>query len=220
MMLGGAIKLRSKAGKGSIFTLYILKNLKQKEVTDLIENKQETTSKMIKPEVVPVSSQKIKNVLSVADKIKYPHVKDDRKSLGKKDKPILIIEDDLNFAQILLDLCHEKGYKCIHESNGAAGLVFAKQFNPVGVLLDIYLPESNGLQILDILKDDLNTRHIPVHVMNIDDKSVTSLQKGAVGFLKKPVNPGSLEVAINKIISFSADKTNQIMLIEDDKNLL
>ncbi|MEI6054760.1 MAG: response regulator [Lentisphaerota bacterium] len=214
IILGGEITIESKVGKGSIFTLYIPEDLAQGRTTILAAEKAEQE---------PVTAAEAENPVQRTEKApevprSYPSIPDDRASIKKGDNVILIIEDDQIFAQVLYDICKEKGYSCLHATEGAAGFKLAQEYQPIGILLDIYLPESNGLDILDKLKDNLATRHIPIHILSGEDQSIKSMQKGAISFIKKPVDKQSIDEAFKKIVAVNSGKTNKILLIEDNKN--
>ena len=104
------------------------------------------------------------------------------------DRVLLIVEDDINFARILLDMARQQGFKVITAQTGSAGLTLAQQFLPSAILLDIRLPEMDGWTVLDRLKHDPNTRHIPVHIMTVEEGRQRGLQLGAIAYLQKPVN--------------------------------
>ena len=135
-------------------------------------------------------------------------VEDDRESLNKEDNVILVIEDDPKFARILCVKCHERGFKCLAAATGEAGLELAGEHVPFGIILDIRLPGIDGWTVLSALKDDTRTRHIPVHVMSVEDASIESMRKGAVGHFTKPINREDLEEAFKKLEGVSAGGPN------------
>ena len=207
-ILGGEINLESSSGKGSVFTAFINGDLKIKE-------QEKNPEKAEPPKVENPQTAKT----SVKEEVSYPTLEDDRNIIKKNDQVTLIIEDDLNFARILYDNCKEKNYKCIHCADGKSGIVLAEKYLPSAILLDIRLPgEINGLQVLDLLKDNLNIRHIPVYVISVEDERINSLNKGAVGFLQKPVKDNELDKVFQKFTSAAAD-INNILIIEDDEKL-
>ena len=92
-------------------------------------------------------------------------IADDRKTLGQNDKVLLIIEDDHDFAGTLMKLGRKRGYKCLAAGDGKSGVLLATEFPVTAILLDLRLPDIDGLCVLDQLKHDLKTRHIPVHII-------------------------------------------------------
>jgi CheY-like chemotaxis protein/signal transduction histidine kinase/HAMP domain-containing protein len=148
-----------------------------------------------------------------------PSIPDDRENLTDSDKAILIVEDDPSFAGILKGLCHDKGFKALAASTGEEGLALAGEFLPTAVLLDIRLPGMDGWSVLDALKKNHRTRHIPVHVVSALDDSHDALVMGAVGFLTKPVSGEDLNTAFERIESVVEKKVKDLLLVEDNAEL-
>ncbi|MCD1258419.1 response regulator [Paenibacillus athensensis] len=146
-------------------------------------------------------------------------IPDDREGLSPQDgdKVILIIEDDARFAKVLMDLSRKKGFKCLAAGDGFTALQLAKRYVPGAILLDLGLPDMSGLKVLDHLKFDGETRHIPVHIISgRDDGAASSLKKGAVGFLPKPVTEDELEVVYTRIEHVLNERIKQVLVVEDD----
>src|SRR5205085_4167512 len=112
---------------------------------------------------------------------------DDRDTINRGDPTVLIVEDDPQFSAILLSLAHESGFKGVVTGEGAAVLPLAKRFRPDAITLDIGLPDMDGFALLDLLKRNPDTRHIPVHVISADEQNRLGLSIGAYGFSGKPV---------------------------------
>ncbi len=201
-LLGGEIRLKSEPGKGSIFTLCL-------PIAPGAGNP---------GRINPVSSVSEAADPNVASAV-MPQVPDDRDSLGKEDKVILIIEDDPNFAKILLNRCHEKNFKGLISASGEEGLTLAEKHRPEAVILDIRLPGMDGWAVLDRLKANPDTRHIPVHLMSAENASPDALKKGAVGFLTKPVQKEELDAAFRKLETFIAKEIKDLLIVEDDENM-
>ncbi|MGH9766085.1 MAG: response regulator, partial [Blastocatellia bacterium] len=125
-------------------------------------------------------------------------VADDRNNMMPGDRIVLIIEDDALFAQILLDLAHERGYKGVVAAQGDVGLRMARRYKPDAITLDIRLPDRDGWTVLDRLKHDPKTSHIPVHVITADDREYQPRQLGAFTYLRKPVTREQLTAAFDQ----------------------
>jgi CheY-like chemotaxis protein len=148
-------------------------------------------------------------------------IADDRDDIQphKNEKVILIVEDDKNFAKILLDLSKAKGFKCIAAEDGFSGLHLIKKYMPSAVMLDLGLPDINGLKMLDLLKHDSKTRHIPVHIITGKEERQASFEKGAVGFLSKPISITDLDAVFTKIEIILQESIQQVLVIEDDVHI-
>ncbi len=144
-------------------------------------------------------------------------VADDRLSISNEDKSILIIEDDSDFAKYLIRLAHQKQFKCVVATFGEAGLRLAKQIQPSAILLDLGLPDMDGKKVLEELKNNLNTRHIPVHIMSGHDRGESWQQLGVVEFLMKPVDEAKLLQIFNTIENQTNKSIKKILVIEDDE---
>jgi CheY-like chemotaxis protein len=227
-ILGGDIEMDSKENEGSLFRLYLPVKRDGKTVSP--PPKEASHSKRPKSQVKADASSKQTEVKkpkinqkngNEASTIKSTpdSVKDDRKIINKGDKFILIIEDDPDFSQILYDLAHEKGFKCLIAPNGETGLHYADYYKPDAIILDIGLPGIDGWQVMDRLKENPETRHIPVHFMSGRDKSIEAMKKGAIGFLTKPISIEEIEGAFAKIEDYISKPVKKLLVIEDDDDM-
>jgi CheY-like chemotaxis protein len=146
-------------------------------------------------------------------------IADDRENLRENEPLILIIEDDADFAKILADQCHAKGFQVLAAPTGEDGLELARRTPPGGVILDIKLPGMNGWQVLEELKLDPALRHIPVHVMSGVEGAQDALHKGAVGYLTKPASREGLDKAFSRMEEVMSKKIKDLLLVEDDATL-
>jgi CheY-like chemotaxis protein len=129
---------------------------------------------------------------------------------------ILIVEDDVNFAAILRDLVREQGFQCVVTHTAGDALVAARLYRPSGVLLDIQLPDHSGLGVLDQLKRDARTRHIPVHVTSVATVAQEVLELGAVGYAMKPVKREDLIAALHRLEEKFSQSLRRVLVVEDD----
>jgi CheY-like chemotaxis protein len=143
-------------------------------------------------------------------------VPDDRAGITTGDKVLLIVENDLTFASILLDAAHEKGFKGVVAVRGDVGLAMAKQLHPDAITLDIELPALDGWTVLDRLKHDPVTRHIPVHIISVTEEVLRGLKLGAIAHLSKPVGLEDLKTALGTISGFIERKVKNLLVVEDN----
>src|SRR5437762_3369450 len=154
---------------------------------------------------------------SVPDEVVIRPIEDDREHLREGDRVLLIIEDDVKFARIMVGMAREKGFKAVVATRGDTGLALANELMPAAITLDIQLPVVDGWAILDRLKRNPRTRHIPVHVISIVEKSQKGAAMGAFSYLEKPVSKEALEGAITHIAQFVDKKVKNLLVVEDDK---
>jgi signal transduction histidine kinase/DNA-binding response OmpR family regulator len=207
-LLGGDIHLHSQEGQGSIFTLFLPESLpKQPENISPQMSREEEYPRLPLKEM---TTSLIKDTGS-------PPVIDDRDHLQSADKTILVIEDDRKFSTILMELAREKGFKCLLAEDGRMGLQVAEQYQPQAIILDVGLPKLNGWNVMEKLKENSKTRHIPVHFMSAADQSQDAKQMGAIGYLLKPVSVGQLGEAFTRIEQFIAKTVKNLLVIVDNE---
>jgi signal transduction histidine kinase/DNA-binding response OmpR family regulator len=141
---------------------------------------------------------------------------DDRDRAPGAARSLLVIEDDVAFARVIYDLAHELEFVCAVASTAGDGLVLARQIAPSAIVLDIGLPDRSGLAVLDALKRDPATRHIPVHVASVDDYTRGALAMGAAGYALKPVDRERLAEAIKHLEAKFTQKLRRVLVVEDD----
>jgi len=210
-LLGGEIILESKEELGSEFTLHLPIYKIEKIKTESIVSKASTNN--IKAEE-PVAKQ--------PERIKYisgsipEQVPDDRENITNADKVILIVEDDTNFAKALLNYTRKSGYKGVIAVRGDAGIEMATIYNPKAILLDIQLPVKDGWEVMEELKTNPVTRHIPVHIMSSLEVKKESLIKGAVDFINKPVALEQMKQMFSKLESVFDKHPKKVLIIEEN----
>lgn len=211
-LLGGEIKLQSEEGKGSDFTLIVPEYPHQ-----VHSDKLQATHEHLDPiEDHAISDEEPgKDGEFISETIPSP-VEDDRNSVKPGDKLILIIEDDTAFARSLLDYTRRKGYKGLIAVRGDEGVELARQFVPMGILLDLQLPVKSGFEVMDDLKADPATRAIPVHMMSSHQAKTKSLSKGAIDFISKPVAFEKLGEMFSKIEEALARHPKKVMIVEEN----
>jgi CheY-like chemotaxis protein len=143
-------------------------------------------------------------------------INDDRATIEQGDRVLLIAEDDPNFAQILLDLARERGFKGVVAQSADRALALARQYQPTAVTLDLRLPDADGWTILDRLKHDASTRHIPVHIISVEENWQRGLRLGAIDFMTKPATKESLSQALTTLHEFVDRPVKRLLVVEDD----
>ena len=211
-LLGGELRLEASApGRGSTFTLYLPQTYLPAKVSPHAGARQPSGDGSSRSEVLI-------NVKAADDpSLLLPgEVADDRNDIQPGDRVLLIVEDDAVFARILLDLARENGFKGIVAQRGDAGLALARKFKPDAITLDIWLPEMDGWTVLDMLKHDPSTRHIPVHIISSADDRKRGLKQGAIAYLHKPVTKEALGEALASIKKFIERRVRYLLVVEDD----
>jgi len=209
-LLRGEIILHSKVDQGSTFTLCL------PVYGAAFQNKINVEK------ITPTEFTEIKSTEKEPEKKKYisenipEEVEDDRESILPGDKVILIVEDDVNFAKSLLTFTRNKGYKGVVSVRGDYALNYTLLYKPVGVLLDIELPIMSGWEVLEELKNNSETKHIPVHIMSSHKLKQESLLKGAVDFLDKPVAFDKIPDVFLRIEHIVNKEAQKVLIIEDN----
>ncbi|MES2033728.1 MAG: response regulator, partial [Pseudomonadota bacterium] len=203
-LLGGELKVESRPGHGSVFTLYLPLNFAPAAQSP-------STSRAENPMPRFVAST------SMADEAPAPEpVADDRDTIEPGDSVVLVVEDDNRFADILLAFVHDAGFKGVVTGEGGAVASLARRFSPDAIMLDIGLPDIDGLALLDMLKRTPETRHIPVHLISGHDQKGLGLSMGAYGFTHKPVEREDVLSTLGEVKSFAARDTRRLALVGRD----
>jgi CheY-like chemotaxis protein len=143
-------------------------------------------------------------------------VDDDREAIRAGDTVLLVIEDDPHYARILLGIARTKGFKVLVANRGQQGLSLAHEYLPAAISLDVFLPDMLGWTVLNNLKLDARTRHIPVQMLSVEEERQHGLSHGAFAYLVKPATTGELEGAFDKLRSYVAPHAKRLLIIEDD----
>ncbi len=224
-LLGGTIELESQPSFGSTFTLFLpveavaglipkdegLSAYRQYqlgadsgEIDTLINSIRATDSKEVQ-----AMHGMVNEMINEAG--------DDRNLTQPNDKVILIVEDDLRFGKIIIDKAHELGLKAIVATNYIEVFDFINRFLPIAITLDVKLPDTSGWKVLDLLRNDLNYRHIPIHLISGEENSELALKRGARSFLLKPLDNDMLNELFEDIMTFNNKQVKKILVIEDNE---
>ncbi|MBK3799073.1 response regulator [Azospirillum brasilense] len=209
-LLGGEIRVQSESGAGSAFTLYVPMEFDIARYGDPAP-KLAPFPTPTRPIVVPGPEERL------ALPQHHP-VADDRERIRPGDPVVLIVEDDVKFASILVDLAREKGFKAILSHAGSPAMPMARKYRPDAVMLDIGLPDIDGWALLDLLKRDPHTRHIPVHVISAKEERRRGLAMGAFDYTEKPADREAIFAALAKVKGFVERHQRRLLIVEKVPN--
>jgi CheY-like chemotaxis protein len=202
-ILGGALDVESELGKGSTFRLRLPRN-------------PALSGDFAPPPPAPAPPPQVAETSSSNGQESRPGFPDDRDRLDPHTPVVLVVEDDVAFARIMYDLAHERKLQCIVAHDAASGLALAARYALAGIVLDVHLPDRTGLYVLDQLKRSSATRHVPVHMVSVEDRSQQALSMGAIGYLRKPADREALSGALARLEAHGRDRAKLVLVAEED----
>ena len=221
-LLGGTIELDSEVGKGSVFTLYLPieynpKLMKKDKQSALVLSEYEVAQndEKLSIQAVPairIPDRDLENVNEIINS-----TGDDRNNIIINDKVVLVVEDDLRFAKIMIDKAHEMNMKAIVATNFGEVFELANKYSPAAVTLDVKLPDASGWKILDLFKNDINFRHIPIHLISGEENRLLAMKRGARSFHLKPLKNEALSVLFSDIVDFNNRPVKNLLVVEDNE---
>ena len=199
-LLGGEIHLRSKAGEGSTFTLYL------------------PMTYVGPARAMAKGAGGARADAGIAHRTEEtrPQPTDDRTHIASNDAVLLIVEDDPHYSRILVDLARDVGLKVLVASRGADALTLAREYSPLAISLDVFLPDMLGWAVLSQLKQDPCTRHIPVQIVTLDEDRQHGLAGGAFAFVNKPTTMDKLKASIARLTDYARDSRKRLLVVEDN----
>jgi HAMP domain-containing protein/CheY-like chemotaxis protein/signal transduction histidine kinase len=206
-LLGGEIRLSSIPTEGSVFTLFLpLHYVASSDLNQPARDAARSHAATLRPVARPT--------LPLAREDRIP---DDRDAISGNDAVLLIVDDDPHYARVLLGLARGKGFKGVVAMRGHQALSLARQYKPTAITLDVFLPDMLGWTVLNNLKLDPATRHIPVQILTVEEEEQHGLSHGAFSYLVKPATTDDLNLALDRIKIFATPRLKRLLIVEDNQ---
>lgn len=236
-LLQGHIELESQVGRGSTFSLVIPAKIDEEQIDEEgipVAIKKTSNTYTSSKSIVQIKKSGQKEVIrdNKSEKKVLPNVakenqnsspkenrtfNDDRRSIRKGDRVILLVEDEQQFAESMSEVIQGEGFKTIIANTAKDGIELAKQFLPDGIILDLGLPDMDGEEALKLFKSTKEIRHIPIEIVSARDKDNSLLSKGAIGFLQKPIDENALKSVMSNIQRMQEKSIKDLLIVEDDE---
>jgi HAMP domain-containing protein/signal transduction histidine kinase/CheY-like chemotaxis protein len=223
-LLGGTIELESEVGMGSAFTLFL-----PIEYNPAFTKREKQSSRKVSEYMLAEGDDSDITIQSVPT-IKVSETKDldalneiinevgdDRNNITPNDRVVLVVEDDIRFGKIMLEKAHEMELKVVVATNFGEVFDLVNKYSPIAVTLDVKLPDASGWRILDLFKNDINFRHIPVHLISGEENRLLAMQRGARSFQLKPLKTGALAMLFKDIVEYNERRNKKVLVIEDNE---
>jgi len=210
-LLGGELRLSSTAGSGSTFTLYLPLTYSGPAYSrGGLQAHSGAAGAAGAAAALPYQPKALTSARAAEE------LDDDRANLQPDEAALLIVEDDPHYARVLLTVARDRGFRVLLARNGTEALELTHRYKPVAITLDVFLPDMLGWTVLNQLKRDPATRHVPVLILTVEEERQYGLERGAFSFIRKPVTTEGLEAAFDRIKQFIEPRIRQLLVIEDD----
>jgi CheY-like chemotaxis protein/HAMP domain-containing protein/signal transduction histidine kinase len=204
-LLGGELRLHSTVGEGSTFTLYLPLSYAG---ADSAHEARAARAHERAALVAPVSDE--------TTQAPQQRLEDDRDVLVEGEPTLLLVEDDVRYAAVLRDMARSKGFRVLVAHRGSEALRLVRDYRPSAISLDIFLPDMLGWTVLARLKQDSETRHIPVQIVTVEEERHQSIERGAFSYLAKPATTETIDAALQRIKDYTLPRVKRLLVVEDD----